>query len=149
MMSILLHNPKQNFSVSTCGVESLLRWMVEKENLMPQLEHMKFIYIAIFPNLLLGTDVDMPQFLYALLAPLAQVIQNAIEGITRIGVMLPHPWGLVPTCLMESSRLSVHFDVMLCECKNIIMVKEDLSEILQAHPNGKPNSKLQNRRRRG
>jgi hypothetical protein len=50
---------------------------------------------------------------------------------------------------MESSRLSVHFDVMLCECKNIIMVKEDLSEILQAHPNGKPNSKLQNRRRRG
>lgn len=74
---------------------------------------MRFIHIAIFPNLLLGSDVDMPEFLYALLAPLEWVIQNAIDGITRIGVMLPHPWGLVPTCLVESARFTVHFDVML------------------------------------
>ncbi len=59
----------QSKSVSTCGVESLLTWMVERENLMPWLEHMKFIHIAIFPNLLLGSDVDMSEFFYALLAP--------------------------------------------------------------------------------
>jgi len=68
--------------------------------------------------------------------PLLKVIQDIIEEITRICAMLQHSWVLEPTCQWISQGFFILFDVLLWEFEIKIVVKEDLGEMLQAHPNG-------------